>query len=246
MLAAASFALLSAGPLNSMGNKPRILAIGDIHGCAFALETLLRAVLPTRDELIVTLGDYVDRGPDSAGVLNRLVSLATTHRLVALRGNHEQMMLAARDGGGGDLALWHACGGDATLMSYCPFDDRGTLADVPDAHWEFLDRRCVDWYETDSHFFVHGGVVPHLPLARQSPVVLRWQTFDNPQPHACGKVMVCGHTPQRDGLPTDLGHAVCIDTNAHDGGWLTCLDVTGGEYWQANERGETRGGVLGR
>jgi serine/threonine protein phosphatase 1 len=116
-----------------MSSPPRILAVGDIHGCATALEALLQAVAPTRDELIVTLGDYVDRGLDSAGVLNRLVRLAETHRLVPLRGNHEQMMAAARDGEA-QLQLWCNLGGEATLMSYCPFDDHGTLADVPDAH----------------------------------------------------------------------------------------------------------------
>ena len=227
-----------------MSTSSRILAVGDIHGCAFALEALLRAVRPSRDELLVTLGDYVDRGPDSAGVLNRLVRLAGTHRVVPLRGNHEQMMLDARDGAG-ELALWLACGGEATLMSYCPFADHGTLADVPDEHWEFLERTCVDWYETESHFFVHGGAVPHLPLDRQSPLVLRWQTFDNPERHHSGKTMVCGHTPQKAGVPRDLGYAVCIDTHAHaDDGWLTCLDVTTGEYWQANERGQTRSARL--
>src|SRR3954469_21081267 len=160
----------------------RILAIGDIHGSARALEVLLQAVAPTRDELIVTLGDYVDRGPDSAAVLTRLVRLSETHRLVALRGNHEQLMTAARESEA-DLALWCNLGGEATLLSYCPFDDHGTLADVPDAHWDFLDRRLSDFYETDTHICVHAGVVPHLPLDRQTPLVLRWQTFDDPPPH---------------------------------------------------------------
>jgi calcineurin-like phosphoesterase family protein len=222
-----------------MAAPPRILAVGDIHGCATALEALLQVVAPTRDEPIVTLGDYVDYGLDSAGVLNRLVRLAETHRLVPLRGNHEQMMAAAREGEA-ELELWCNLGGEATLISYSPFDDHGTLADVPDGHWDFLDRRCVDVHETDRHFFVHAGVVPHLPLDRQTPLVLRWQTFEDPPPHCSGKVMVCGHTPQKSGIPRCIGHAVCIDTHAHDGGWLTCLDVTSGNVWQANERGETR------
>lgn len=227
-----------------MSMSSRILAIGDVHGCAYALEALLQSVKPSRDELLVFLGDYVDRGLDSAGVLNRVVRLAGTHRVVALRGNHEQMMMDAREGGG-NLALWLACGGEATLTSYCPFDDHGTIADVPDEHWDFLDRRCVDWHEADSHFFVHGGAVPHLPLAKQPTLVLRWQSFTDVKPHASGKVMVCGHTSQKDGVPKSLGHAVCIDTHAYaEDGWLTCLDVTSGEYWQANERGETRAGRL--
>ena len=227
-----------------MGKPGRVLAIGDVHGCAFALEALLQAVRPTREEPLVFLGDYVDRGLDSAGVLNRIVRLSETHRVVSLRGNHEQMMMDAR-GGDRELALWLACGGEATLMSYCPFDDHGTIADVPEEHWEFLERRCVDWYETETHFFVHGGAVPDRPLDRQPTLVLRWQTFVDVKPHRSGKVMVCGHTPQREGVPKSLGYAVCVDTWAYaEDGWLTCLDVAGGEYWQANERGETRGGRL--
>ena len=226
-----------------MSSPPRILAIGDIHGSAYALDALLRAVAPTPEDLIITLGDYVDRGLDSAGVLNRLVRLSQTHRLVALRGNHEEMMLNARDGDG-LLAFWLACGGGATLMSYCPFDDRGTIADVPDEHWEFLQQRCVDWFETEGHLFVHGGVVPHLPLAKQLPLVLRWQSFEAQEPHASGKVVVCGHTRMKDGVPKSVGHAVCIDTNAYDDGWLTCLDVESGGYWQASEKGEVREGTV--
>lgn len=80
-----TYASLGAG--RGMAHDPtRILAIGDIHGCARALDALLAAVAPTPDDLIVTLGDYVDRGLDSAGVINRLIRLVETHPLVALRG----------------------------------------------------------------------------------------------------------------------------------------------------------------
>ena len=74
--------------------------------------------------------------------------------------------------------------------------------------------------------------------------MLYWESFDDPRPHQSGKVMVCGHTPQRDGVPRNKGHAVCIDTGVHAGGWLTCLDVKSGTYWQANEQGRTRTGML--
>ena len=74
----------------------RILAIGDIHGCSRAFDTLIDAVSPEPDDQIITLGDYVDRGPDSRGVLDRLVALHDGGRLIALRGNHDAMMLEAR------------------------------------------------------------------------------------------------------------------------------------------------------
>src|SRR5690349_9006235 len=93
----------------------RLLAIGDIHGCLTALDALLDAVAPQADDQIVALGDYVDRGPDSRGVLDRLIALHAGGRVVALRGNHDVMMLEARNGR--DLG-WLAVGGKETLLSY--------------------------------------------------------------------------------------------------------------------------------
>src|SRR5436305_15152730 len=94
----------------------RTLAIGDIHGCSRALDALLAAVAPRPDDQLITLGDYVDRGPDSRGVLDRLLALHATGRLVALRGNHDYMMLQAR--AGVDRFMWLAFGGRPTLESY--------------------------------------------------------------------------------------------------------------------------------
>ena len=83
---------------------------------------------------------------------------------------------------------------------------------------------------------------PDIPLAEQPAYMLRWEPFDDPPPHESGKVMVCGHTSQKTGRPRNLGHALCIDTHAHGGGWLTCLDPRAGRLWQASERGEVREG----
>jgi serine/threonine protein phosphatase 1 len=71
------------------------------------------------------------------------------------------------------------------------------------------------------------------------------QQIRDPSPHESGKIMVCGHTSQKSGEPLDYGHAVCIDTWAHGGGWLTCLDVSSRQYWQANQQGQVRVGRLG-
>jgi len=221
----------------------RTLAIGDVHGC-FAALTALAAHVPFRpDDTLVTLGDYVDRGPDSHAVLDWLIAYNKTGRLVALRGNHEIMMLDACDGEV-QLGEWLACGGDATLASYSPFGDSGRLIDVPDAHWKFLDE-TLPHHEIASHFFVHANACPDLPLADQPDFMLYWEQFGDPPAHQSGKVMICGHTPQRSGRPGSVGHAACIDTGAfRRDGWLTCLDVGSGRYWQANQRGETRGGGL--
>src|SRR3954453_2641291 len=126
----------------------RHLAVGDIHGCFRALQTLAAAVPFTPDDEVITLGDYVDRGPNSCAVLDWLIAYARRGRLVALRGNHELMMLQAREDGRA-LKQWLGCGGDAALASYSPFDDPGRLVDVPDPHWHFLGEQTRPWFETE-------------------------------------------------------------------------------------------------
>jgi serine/threonine protein phosphatase 1 len=219
----------------------RTLAIGDVHGCSGALRALLNAVQLTDDDLIITLGDYVDRGPDSYGVIDQLLHLRRTGRLIALRGNHEEMMLRARESEE-RLHDWLDCGGKKTLASYSPLGDAGKLVDVPDEHWDFLENVCTDWHETATHIFVHANVCPTLPMDEQLTLMLHWGVLDRSrsEPHYSGKVMVCGHTQQRSGLPLNLGHAVCIDTWAYGEGWLTCLDVYSGRVWQANRAERVR------
>ena len=221
----------------------RFLAVGDIHGCFKALTTLAAFVPFRPEDTLITLGDYVNRGPDSCSVLNWLIAYQRRANLIPLRGNHEIMMLQAREGGDA-LERWLHYGGDATLASYSPFADTGRLVDVLDAHWQFLEEETRGWFETPSHFFVHANAYPDCPLDEQPDFVLYWEAFNDPPPHQSGKVMVCGHTSQESGLPRSIGHAVCIDTWACGNGWLTCLDPRSGEYWQANQRGETRSSWL--
>ena len=221
-----------------------LLAIGDIHGCFAALETLAAAVPFAAEDLLVTLGDYVDRGPDSRAVVDWLIERWNLGRLIPLRGNHELIMQGARV----SQSLrdsWLMFGGDATLASYAPPENAGRLEDVPAEHWEFFERSCRDYYETETHFFVHANADPQLPLDKQSDQMLFWEKFDNPPPHVSGKIMVCGHTAQKSGLPKNLGHAVCIDTWVYGDGWLTCLDVAAGRFWQANQQRQSRHGFLG-
>jgi serine/threonine protein phosphatase 1 len=219
----------------------RILAIGDIHGCLTALDTLLKLVQPARQDRIVTLGDYVDRGPNTRGVINRLIELHESGRLIALRGNHELMMLQARDGGHDDRRFWFGVGGREALASYGSRWRTGRFEDIPREHWWFIEKTCLDWYEIATHVFVHANLDPDLPLMHQPSSMLHWEVL-NPwtPPHSSGKVMVCGHSEQRSGWPLNLGHALGIDTFAFGGGWLTCLNVLTGQIWQANECGETR------
>lgn len=222
----------------------RILAIGDIHGYRVALDALLTAVAPTPQDWIITVGDYVDRGPDSKGVLDRVIELNRTGRLVALRGNHEEMMMTSRDEPG-LLPMWLMNGGEQTLASYAPEGRKGTLDDVPRAHWNFLDHVLVDSFETDKFLFVHADALPHVGLSAQPTQVLRWQKLAPHPGHYSRKMMVCGHTVQPSGVPLDLGFAVCIDTGIYlPDGKLTCLDVESGDYWQSNAAGNITTGSM--
>ncbi len=219
---------------------PRHLAIGDIHGCINALRSLIDLVGPRSDDVIVTLGDYVDRGPDSRAVLDFGIELGNLCEHVALRGNHEIMMLDAREKPSW-LRPWLQYGGDATLLSYAQSgDDVGSFDDVPESHIDFLENGLVSHYECDTHFFVHANADAAVPLGQQTDATLYWRKYSDPEPHCSGKVMVCGHSAQRSGVPAGNGHSICIDTWAHGGGWLSCLDVESGTIWQANELGATR------
>lgn len=216
----------------------RTLVIGDIHGCRASLLQLLALVRPDPADLTVILGDLVDRGPDSCGVLDSVMELALSHRLVVLRGNHEELMLDALEKGGPYRDLWLQLGGDAALASY----PQG----IPKPeHTAFLRDRCVDWYETATHIFVHGGVQHDLPMEQQPVQHLRWATLNPPPTHRSGKTIICGHSPQATGRPICLKQAICIDTGSGTGnGWLTCLHCESGEYWQTNDQGDQRKGDI--
>jgi len=217
----------------------RTLVIGDIHGCLTALRTLIDAVRPGRDDVLVTLGDYVDRGPDSKGVLDLLIQLESETQLKPIMGNHEILFLDAiahRI----DAAGWLRVGGAETLYSYSQDKKSLKLEDVSPAHIEFLSERCLRYFEDAEHLYVHANANAVYGLQEQNDDWLFWTRFDDAFPHVSGKQMICGHTAQRSGLPQLKPMAICIDTWAYGQGWLTCLEVETGQLVQANEAGELR------
>ena len=219
---------------------PRHLAIGDIHGCFEAFQTLIESIKLRDDDVLITLGDYCNRGPNTSAVLDRLILENSKGNLRPLRGNHEIMMLNARDSDA-EFDTWIGVGGELTLSSYgLSNDDRETLSDIPKSHWQFLESSLLPYYETDSHFFVHANAYQDIALADQPDFILYWEQFNDPPKHESGKIMVCGHTSQESGLPKTNENAICIDTWACGEGWLTCLDADSGKIWQSNEGGETR------
>lgn len=213
----------------------RTIVIGDIHGCLKALNAVIDAAAPTSEDTIVTVGDYVDRGPDSKGVIDRLLELRESHRLVALRGNHEEMMLEVIEGRVAPYQ-WLNHGGVDTMDSYRFVGD---LNCVPKEHRDFLNS-LESYYETEKHFVVHANYEPDLPLDEQSNEMLRWEKLTKfvPGPHMSGKRAVMGHTHDRNGDIFELDHLICIDTYCYGGKWLTAYELESGRIWQANARGE--------
>ena len=215
---------------------PRTIAIGDIHGYAAALRAVLDDIEPHPRDTIVAMGDYVDRGPDSRGVLDTLIELGRRCRLVPLLGNHDQLFLSVCEGQEELLADWLAFGGDATLDSY-----GGRFDHVPAEHREFL-RSCRRHFETPRHFFVHANYLEDKPLAEQPDEVLLWQSLRErlPRRHCSRKTAFVGHTAQKAPIDVlDLGHLVCIDTWVYGEGWLTAIDVDTRIVWRADQAGGT-------
>jgi len=218
----------------------RIIAIGDIHGCVHALDVVLEAIQPAPHDHIITLGDMIDGGRDSAAVLARLMKLAQRCRYTPVMGNHEELFLTALTNERA-LMTWMDLGGFATLNSY-RFGAR--IAEVPPEDVAFI-RSCVDYVETETHIFTHASYNAGLPMSEQDSHTLRWELLDHQQPpaqHCSGKTVVVGHTEQRDGNILHAGGAVCIDTYCQGYGWLTALDITTGATWQASRFGLLRQG----
>jgi diadenosine tetraphosphatase ApaH/serine/threonine PP2A family protein phosphatase len=225
-----------------------VYAVGDVHGRLDLLDDLLSRI--SRDaqrhpsdhaRRLVFLGDYIDRGPESRGVVERLLdapipAFATTY----LMGNHEEAMLSFLEGLSDGLD-WLSFGGLETLLSYgVPLrrlprseDDtvtlRRALAEaVPATHLDFL-RRCALHYSIGDYLFVHAGVRPGLPLESQRPADLMWirDEFLRSRVPLPGRVVVHGHTICD--LPQNRQHRIDIDTGAFVSGRLTCLVLRGSE-----------------
>lgn len=219
------------------GKAPRTIAIGDIHGCAEALRVLIEQIDLQRADTLVILGDCVDRGPDTRGVIEQLLTLRERCKLICLFGNHEEMMLNFLDGKP-QPDDWLDCGGREALKSYgAPRE----VKNVPQSHIDFI-RSWIDYWENDTHFFVHGGYEPDHPLGQQHWGVLRWQSLRDGilPPHQSGKTAVVGHTSQKDGEVFDLEYLKCIDTFCCGGGWLTALDTGSDRLWQVDKNGRLR------
>jgi serine/threonine protein phosphatase 1 len=220
----------------------RFYAIGDIHGRADLLDRLAQRIgddLSRGDcerALTVFVGDYVDRGLDSRGVLERLAQEDFPTPIVALRGNHEDVMLRYLDDPS-ILDQWVMFGGLTTLHSYGVDAGLGMsrggalavhaafMARLPDAHRRFLEGTQLS-AEYGDYFFCHAGVRPHVPLDRQDPGDLMWIRYEFLEYEGdFGKVIVHGHTPHA--TVEDLPNRINLDTQAYRSGTLTAVVLEG-------------------
>ena len=219
----------------------RIYAIGDIHGRLDLLDQMIDKISRDMDEhggkgLTVTLGDYVDRGTDSRGVVQRLAHSPFATPYVALKGNHETLFeMFLRDPAFGPD--WRRLGGLQTLNSYgVPVASlmvgkgyeaaaEQLQARVPPGHFEFL-RSLNTSLDVGRYFLCHAGIRPGVPFERQSEQDLLWirEEFLNSRMDF-GKIVVHGHTPVEE--PEVLPNRINVDTGAFATGRLTCAVLEG-------------------
>lgn len=179
-------------------NHMKKYAITDIHGCNKTFNQLLDKIAFTTTDQLFLLGDYVDRGPDSSGVIDTILDLQQQgYNIHCLRGNHEQMMIDASDPNAplSDNTVWLRNGGDRTLRSYY----EGPHRSIPDAHFHFLDSLSVCKI-TEQFVFVHAGLNFDTPNPLDNQYSMLWirNWYDDLNRHWLGdRIIVHGHTPQK-------------------------------------------------
>lgn len=214
-----------------------LYAVGDIHGEAELLDELLAELPHQEGDRFVFVGDYVDRGPDSCAVVDRLVALSRERECTFLLGNHESMFLdflgwRKPEYFAGDAFLMN--GGDRTLASYGYFDLDEPLQEkfrLPLEHENFY-RNLVLWHREGDYLFVHAGLGRALlldgdldyVLRRAHPEDLLWDRSCLDLPHRLGVTIVYGHTPSPDfQVRRNDPFSIGIDTGAVYGGRLTAI-----------------------
>lgn len=245
MVGSRGFLFRSGGSAGPKGH--RLYAIGDIHGRLDLLDELLGQIAsdnksrkPAR-ATIVFLGDLIDRGPQSSGVVERLRTYRPSFaRTVFLMGNHEEVFLRIMGGETDILADWLKFGGAECIRSYgidpLDLESREPAAAlrllrraIPKEHLKFVSG-FVDSASFGEYLFVHAGIRPGVPLAHQAPQDLRWiraPFLDDKSDH--GRVVVHGHTISErvDMKPNRIG----IDTGAYWSGVLTAMGLEGDDRW---------------
>ncbi|WP_449538215.1 metallophosphoesterase family protein [Ferdinandcohnia sp. Marseille-Q9671] len=228
----------------------RMLAISDIHGDIDKFERLLKLVNYQQEEdQLLLLGDYVDRGPHSRAVLDKVIRLRD-EGAIALIGNHEKMMLEAFRADSMSVKRWFYNGGIKTLQNYGYYIEKDdakywyTTEEMPNLlqinedirpHIEIL-KEFPYFYETDTHIFVHAGVHPETSLELTEPHLLVWIREEFHNGYSGKKTVVFGHTPttylhQSNDIYFGKNNIIGIDGGCAYGGRLYCYDATNSQVY---------------
>jgi serine/threonine protein phosphatase 1 len=236
-----------APTLWSLPKGQRAYAIGDIHGRLDLLDRLLAMIAAddaargASETTLIFLGDLADRGPDSRGVIERLMDIETlSDGTVFLAGNHEELLIRVWDGERPMASTFNRAGGKETLMSYGITADTYDAWDldemtaqtsrlVPADHIAFL-RRFKNWHQMGDYIFVHAGIRPGIHIEDQDVIDLRWIRGEFVRSVANhGAMIIHGHTitADVDEQPNRIG----IDTGAYESGILTAIGLEGTDRW---------------
>ena len=208
-------------------------AIGDIHGCNQQLIALISTLNIQSDDILIFLGDVIDRGVNSKGVLDTIIHYQTLCHVILIKGNHEEMTLGAvheRE----YLKYWLKFGGIETLQSFGVTADLQGLKQIPFTYFKLL-KSAIPYYETQDFIFTHATPLPHLPMDEQTDNSLRWRfiPLDGQNAHISGKTIICGHSAQKNGKVYHQNGLICVDTFDHGDGCLTAIEVTQMMIYQA-------------
>jgi serine/threonine protein phosphatase 1 len=226
--------------IRELSERPkRLFAIGDIHGHAAELDTLLDYIMKTKnigqDDLMIFVGDYIDRGPQSKQVIDRLLELRRTWpQTIFLRGNHEDMLLSFL-GLGGEGGEFYLKNGGAEFFASYDLEPAGSLVELrarlPAEHIHFFTS--LEYGVILAEFlFVHAGVAPKRKLSQQTPSDLLWIRKEFIQsPHRIGKTVVFGHTAFNQ-IHIELPYRIGIDTGVAYGNQLSAVELVHGELFQ--------------
>ena len=205
----------------------RTFAFGDIHGHYDEIKKLVSLIKPDDHDMLIFLGDYIDRGRQSFEVIEYLLELKEQYNCVFLKGNHEELFMNYLSNTNEDLYLYN--GGDMTVSSYV---DHGFAIDryisykdriLPKTHIDFFINLKL-YYENDKYIFIHAGLLPkNIPLKQQPVDTLLWERYDFiNSDFDWGKKVIFGHTPNKDILK--MHNKICIDTGVYcKNGKLTCV-----------------------
>jgi serine/threonine protein phosphatase 1 len=202
----------------------KIICIGDCHGMLYRLQDLMNKISLSKNDQIIFLGDYIDRGEHSRKVIEYIIDLQKNYNVICLVGNHESLAIESMANPNSPIvSSWFQNGGTSTMANY---------------NWDLdeMDRVHGDWlrslkliHETENHIFVHGYLRHDKDVDEQDVESCIWGRFDSIRPHKSGKTVVVGHTIQHGGH-TDLGYKVCIDTGSFKpDGYITAMIIDGNE-----------------